>query len=139
MAFVLFVLAMIGTTVATDVVQRQSLATTWSGVNLPLLATDAMYFVGLFGLAVGYRRYWLVWSAGLQLACTVTHFGPLIDPATNAKLYRGLETVWILPMMLIMVVGIRTDRSMAELTPTIQPSSRFRRTSPADRSQPKVR
>lgn len=139
MAFVLFVLAMIGTTVATDVVQRQSLAATWSGVNLPLLGTDAMYFFGLFVLAVGYRRYWLVWSAGLQLACTVTHFGPLIDPATNAKLYRGLETVWILPMMLIMVVGIRTDRSMAELTPTIQPSSRFRRTSPADRSQPKVR
>lgn len=108
--FALFVLAMIGTTISTDVVVRQSLGTTWTGVNAPLLLTDFLYFVGLYVLALRSRRYWPIWSAGFQLLCVLTHFGPMLDPATRPKLYRGLETVWIMPMILTMVIGIDKDR-----------------------------
>jgi hypothetical protein len=112
-AFVLWVLAMIGTSVATDVLSSQRSGLAWTGMNAPLLATDFLYLVGLYILALTYRRYWLIWSAGLQLACVLTHFGPLVDPNANVKLYRAFETVWMLPMLVTMVLGISKDRKSA--------------------------
>jgi hypothetical protein len=110
-AFALWVLAMVGTTISTEVVYWQRFESAWKGMNAPLLATDFLYFVGLYCLTIKYRRYWLIWSAGLQLACVMTHFGPLIDPNANVKLYRALESVWMLPMLVTMVLGIHRDRS----------------------------
>jgi len=102
---------MVGTATTTEVLHWQRFAFAWSGINLPLFTTDLIYFIGLCALAILHARNWLVWSAGLQLACVLTHFGPLIDPATKASVYRGLETIWMPPMMITMVAGIAKDRS----------------------------
>lgn len=111
-AFALWVLAMIGTTFSTEILHWQKFEFAWTGINAPLFATDSLYFLGLFWVAISYRRYWLIWSAGLQLACVLTHFGPMVDPQANVKLYRALETVWMIPMMIIMILGIAIDRKL---------------------------
>jgi hypothetical protein len=108
-AFVLFVLAMAGTVISTDREHPQNLQT-WSQINVPLLITDSLYFLGLYVLALRSRKYWTIWSAGLQLLCVISHFGPLIDPVPRPKLYRGLEAFWMLPMLVTMVAGISLDR-----------------------------
>lgn len=127
-AFACFMMAMLGTTVATPgsgfagVVGLVKVEA-WSSVNPVLLATDTLYFLGLYAAALSCRRHWLIWSAGLQFVCVATHFGPLLDPGTNAKLYRGLETVWSIPMLATMVVGIFKDRRYERrVAPQYQPS-----------------
>jgi hypothetical protein len=107
--FLLFSLATAGTVVSTDREHWQNLQT-WSQINAPLLATDTLYFLGLYVLALTSKRNWPIWSAGFQLVCVASHFGPLLDPVPRPKLYRGLEAVWMLPMLITMVAGIWLDR-----------------------------
>lgn len=110
-AFALFLGAMVATYLTTAAGGLMgSLGEVWRGTNMPLLLTDAAYFLGLYALALRTRVHWTIWAAGLQLMCTLTHFGPLIDPYSDPKLYRALETVWMLPMLLTMVIGIAKDR-----------------------------
>lgn len=106
-AFVLFLCAMAGTTLATP---NYTGAERWTGVNWPLFATDLAYFLGLFGLMLFSRRYWPIYAAAFQLACVLSHFGPLLDPDTDPRLYRMLESAWMLPMLVAMTVGVAMDR-----------------------------
>lgn len=106
-AFVLFVCAMLGTYMATSFKGGREL---WTGANMPLLITDAAYFVGLYALALNSRKHWPIWSAGLQLMCMLTHFGPLVDRYSQPGLYRALESFWMVPMLITMVLGIAKDR-----------------------------
>jgi len=107
-AFALFVCAMGGTYLATALLG--DLQTFWTGANLPLLITDTAYFLGLYVLALRSRAYWTIWAAGLQLMCMLTHFGPLVDRYSSPGLYRALETFWMMPMLVTMVLGIAKDR-----------------------------
>ena len=110
-AFWLFCGAMAGTSISTGVVTAHGAKMVFGGaVSIPLLVTDFLYFIGLYLLALRSRNYWPIWSAGFQLLCVLTHFGPLLDPVARPKLYRALETVWILPMLLTMAIGIGLDR-----------------------------
>lgn len=109
-AFCLFLLSMIGSGIAEVVIDPGGLATTWTGFNAPLFLSDLVYFVGLYLLAFKSNRHWPAWSAGFQLLCVLAHLGPLLDPVLNPKFYRALESLWILPMLLTMVVGIARDR-----------------------------
>lgn len=110
-AFALFVMNTIGTILSTaSGLDRSADLSLWQHTNLGLFAADSLYVVGLYVLALRSRRYWPIWSAGFQLVCALTHFGPLLDPHTNAKLYRGLETVWMLPILVTMTIGIAKDR-----------------------------
>lgn len=109
-AFALFLLAMIGSAIAEVVIDPGGLATTWTGFNAPLFLADLIYFVGLYLLALKSKRYWPIWSAGFQLLCVLVHLGPLLDPVLNPKFYRALESMWIVPMLLTMVLGIARDR-----------------------------
>lgn len=105
--FALFALATLGTMYA---VPAQAGIASFDGLNVPLFVTDTAYLVGLYALALRFRKYWLVWSTGLQLMCVLTHFGPMIDSLSDPKIYRALESVWMIPMLITMVIGISKDR-----------------------------
>lgn len=83
--------------------------TGWHDLNVTLFVSDSLFFLGLYGLALCSRKHWPIWIAGVQLCCVVTHFGPLIDPDANAKLYRALETMWAIPIYAFLVVGVARD------------------------------
>lgn len=105
--FGLFVLASIATNYATPFHLGIE---NWDDLNIPLFITDTAYFIGLYALALCFRKYWLIWSAGLQLMCALTHFGPLVDGFSDPKVYRALESVWMIPMLITMAIGIAKDR-----------------------------
>lgn len=113
--FALFVACSIGTILATPLGTGMK---HWTGPNVPLFIADAAFLVGIYAVMLRYRRYWLIWFSGLQLMCVLTHLGPLIDSGFDPKLYRGLESVWMLPMLLAMVLGIARDRRAARLSGT---------------------
>ncbi len=112
-AFALFLGAMIATSVSIAVFQDLGLVSNWGAFNLPLFLADFLYFIGLYLLALRSKHYWPIWSAGFQLICVLTHFGPLIDPSVRPQLYRGMESVWMLPMLVTMVLGISLDHRVS--------------------------
>ncbi|WP_156841963.1 hypothetical protein [Novosphingobium aquimarinum] len=111
-AFVSFVAMTIGTIFATSESDEfRTHLSFWTGFNTLLFVTDLLYFAALFWIAGTSRRYWPIWSAGFALLCVLTHFGPLIDPASDSKIYRGLESFWQLPILATMVIGIARDKA----------------------------
>lgn len=109
--FLLFIGMTGGSIFATwrEPVARASLEA-WRGLNPLLFASDGFYFLGLVVLALTSQRYWPIWSAGFALSAVLTHFGPLLDPYSDPRLYRGLATIWQLPIFATMVIGIARDR-----------------------------
>jgi hypothetical protein len=111
-AFASFVAMTIGTIFATSQTDEfRTHLSFWTGFNPLLFVTDLLYFLALFWIAGTSRRYWPIWSAGFALICVLTHFGPLIDPASDSKIYRGLESFWQLPILATMVIGIAKDKA----------------------------
>jgi hypothetical protein len=83
---------------------------TWGRVNYYLWATDIAYFIALFLLAHRSPNYWPQWQAGFQLLAAMSHIGPLVDHGSDPHIYRALETVWMIPMLGTMVIGVNRDR-----------------------------
>jgi hypothetical protein len=111
-AFLPFVFASIGTKLATFVGQsftRPTMAR-WEQLNVPLLISDSIYLIGVAVIAYRTRKYWPIWSAGFMLLTVLAHAGPLLDPTSNPRIYRALESVWAVPMLITMVIGIAMDR-----------------------------
>lgn len=82
----------------------------WVGANLGLMLVDLAYFVGLYVLAVRTHRYWAIWCGGFQLLAFVASLAVVFEPTANPKLYRGLESVWAVPLLLVMARGLWLDR-----------------------------
>ncbi len=83
---------------------------TWTSPSVVLLAIDSCYLLALWALAVRSHRYWPIWAAGFQAISVVTHLARLIDESVVPKLYRAMESVWAIPILLAMVVGSELDR-----------------------------
>lgn len=111
-AFLFFVMTMVGTMVSTNLDPSFELTYVgpWDGFNWLLATSDACYFIAMTVISLRSRRFWPIWSAGLQFACVLTHFGPFLDHHSSPKLYRALETIWAIPIMGTMVLGIAKDR-----------------------------
>lgn len=108
-------IALLGTaTVATWLATR--LNHKWDAFNLYLFAVDAAFFLTLYALALRSRRYWPIWFAGFQLLAVASHFSVVALPDIDRKIYRGLETVWAVPMLVTMVIGITKDRRIGRRT-----------------------
>lgn len=112
LAFVSFVAMTVGTIFATSQSgEFRTHLSMWTGFNTLLFVTDLLYFVALTWIAGTSHRYWPIWSAGFALLCVLTHFGPLVDPESDSRIYRGLETFWQLPILATMVIGIAKDKA----------------------------
>ena len=81
----------------------------WASPNLALFLVDTSQFIALCVLAFRSGRYWPIWSAGFQLLAALTSVAILIDSNAAPRLYRALETVWALPMLLTMAAGTWID------------------------------
>lgn len=100
---IIFITASAGSAVATWSVP-------WLATNRGLFVIDAACWLLLVVLAHSSRRYWPIWTAGLQLISVATHAAMVIKPAATPHIYRALETFWAVPILLLMVAGITADR-----------------------------
>jgi hypothetical protein len=93
---------------------------TWDGMNVGIVFVDAFCWLALLWLALHSGRYWPIWAAGLQLAAFLTHLSRLLAPDIAPRAYDALVAFWSLPILAIMLIGIRKD---AHAGKTIQTKS----------------
>ena len=86
--------------------------------EVALFLVDLALLGGLYALMLKSKAYWPIWMTGFHLVAVVTHLSTMIVPEFGWKIYRALETVWALPVLVSMLVGIARDRT-AEIRATI--------------------
>jgi hypothetical protein len=47
---------------------------------------------------------------GFHLVAVVTHFSTLLTPDFTPRIYRALESVWAIPVLLSLLIGVEKDR-----------------------------
>jgi hypothetical protein len=47
---------------------------------------------------------------GFHLIAVTTHLSTLLAPEFTPRIYRGMETLWAVPITLSMMIGIMLDR-----------------------------
>ena len=82
---------------------------TLDGMNFGIVIVDALCWLALLWLALHSGRYWTIWAAGLQLAAFLTHLSRLLAPDIAPRAYDALVAFWSLPILAIMLLGIRMD------------------------------
>lgn len=81
----------------------------WSGTPFWLLLADTSFMVFLYALALLSRRFWPLWMAGFQLVTVATHVASLTGPAFLPRLYTAMSTLWSVPILLVMLIGVILD------------------------------
>ncbi len=82
----------------------------WGRIELLILAVDAALLAGLYALMLSSRRFWPVWMTGFHLVAVVTHLATLLAPGFTPAIYRALESLWAIPVLLSLLIGVALDR-----------------------------
>lgn len=85
----------------------------WNYAELAVFIVDFSLLVSLYVLMLASRRYWLIWMTGFHLIAVVTHLSAMVTPVFTPQIYRAMESVWAIPMLLSMLLGINLDRKAA--------------------------
>jgi hypothetical protein len=85
----------------------------WGQVETARMGVDAALLVGLYALTLHSQRYWPVWMTGFHLIAVTTHVSVMLVPHYTPTIYRAMQSVWALPVLLSMVIGIAADRQRA--------------------------
>jgi hypothetical protein len=86
------------------------LAGSWQATQYWLMMVDLITFVALLWLMLQSDRYWPVWVSACQLMTVLSHVATLLLQSYSDRIYEGLNTVWIIPLMLFTIIGIELDR-----------------------------
>ena len=86
----------------------------WARTEIGVMSVDVLLLLGLYALMLRSQRYFPIWMVGFQLASVVTHLSTVLAPDFAPRVYRGLESVWALPITISLVVGIYLDRRKSE-------------------------
>ncbi|MEJ7926100.1 hypothetical protein WG908_04930 [Sphingobium sp. AN641] len=86
------------------------LAGSWQGTQIWLLMVDGLFFVSLVWLMLRSPSYWPIWAAASQMMTVLTHVVTLIIETFSDRIYEGLSTVWVIPLLLFTLIGIEQDR-----------------------------
>lgn len=87
----------------------QMLVPSWTATHLPILTIDVLLWLGLLRLMLNSRHYWPIWMAAAQTLTVTTHLATGFIADFDQGVYAGLGTVWAIPCLLSMVVGIALD------------------------------
>lgn len=93
--------------VATYIAQENS---DWRVTHLRLMLVDGLFFVAMIWLMLRSASYWPIWAAACQLMTVLTHVATFILRSFSDRIYEGLSTVWVIPLMLFTIIGIELDR-----------------------------
>ena len=87
---------------------------TWGSTELAVFAVDSALLAGFYGLMLASRRFWPIWMTGFHLIAVVTHFSTLLAPDFTPAIYRALESVWAIPVLISLLLGVELDRRAAK-------------------------
>lgn len=83
---------------------------TWHGTQIWLALVDMLLLAALVWLMLRSSSYWPIWAAASQLLTVLTHAATLLLHTFSERIYEGLSTVWVMPLLLFTIVGIELDR-----------------------------
>lgn len=81
----------------------------WNQPNLQVFIIDTALLVGLYIVTINSHRYWPIWFTGLHLLTVLSHLQALVAGIFGARLYFALESVWSLPKLLVLLIGVILD------------------------------
>lgn len=82
----------------------------WSDPQHAVLAVDLVLLFALARIALRSDRWFPIWFAGFHLVAVVSHLASLIATGFAAKVYFIFQSIWTLPMLLTLVIGVALDR-----------------------------
>jgi hypothetical protein len=71
---------------------------------------DVTLLAGLLLIALRSSSYWPLWMVAFHLVSVTTHVATIAQPQLSPLIYFALQSFWSLPLLLVMVAGIRLDR-----------------------------
>ncbi|MBO9579670.1 MAG: hypothetical protein J7498_02120 [Sphingobium sp.] len=95
----------------------------WRATVYLVFWIDLLCLIGFLFLALRSRHYWPLWFAGLHLVAVLVHLVTIITPHFLPKAYVALQAFWAIPMLVIMVAGIRRDRQAMKESAFLPPCS----------------
>lgn len=84
----------------------------WQEPEWAVFLVDLALLIGLYALMVRSRRYWPIWMTGFHLVAVTSHLSAVAAPDFAREIYRAVETVWALPVLICMLIGVAKDRSV---------------------------
>ncbi|WP_447726027.1 hypothetical protein [Sphingomonas koreensis] len=98
----------VGAVAATALATRDPQA--WADPHLPALAVDLALLGALIWVVLHSNRWFPLWFTGFHLVAVVSHLASALAPGFAPKLYFLLQSLWSVPMLLTLVIGITLDR-----------------------------
>lgn len=98
----------VGAVAATALATRDPKA--WADPHLPALIVDLALLVALMWVVSWSSRWFPTWFAGFHLVAVVSHLASVLAPGFAPKLYFLLQSLWSVPMLLTLVIGVMLDR-----------------------------
>jgi hypothetical protein len=84
---------------------------TWQTINHAVMLVDGLVWVALMGFMLRSRRYFPIWMAAAQTNTLLSHGATMIAAVFDHHIYAGIATIWAIPCMFSMVLGIALDRT----------------------------
>ncbi len=78
-----------------------------------MLALDTLSLVLKLAVAFASTRRWPIWVAALQLNTVLAEAAILMSPAFRNEFYYAMATIWAIPTLLVMSLGLAIDRRRA--------------------------
>jgi hypothetical protein len=75
-----------------------------------MLAIDVLSFALKLGVALASSRRWPIWVAAFQLNTVLAETAIQLSPVFRNQFYYAMSTIWAVPTLLVMVVGLTWDR-----------------------------
>ncbi|PKP91113.1 MAG: hypothetical protein CVT77_13160 [Alphaproteobacteria bacterium HGW-Alphaproteobacteria-16] len=85
-------------------------AEAWRNPHLAAMLVDTALLIALIWIALRSDRWFPIWFAGLHLVATLSHLASALAPGFAPKIYFLLQSLWSLPMLVILVLGVARDR-----------------------------
>lgn len=80
-----------------------------------MFALDIVSLGLKLAVAFASTRRWPIWVAAFQLNTVLAEAAILLSPAFRGEFYYAMATIWALPALLVMSLGLAFDRRQARL------------------------
>jgi len=91
-------------------IPAQMLQQSWGGEIWPVVLVDTLLLAGLYWISMRTDRFWPLWVTGFHMITMTAHLAALLAPTFPARIYFGLTTIWTIPLLLVILVGVTLDR-----------------------------
>lgn len=81
------------------------LGTSWTGVEVSILAIDVAALTALTGLALTSDRFWPIWATAFHLLAVAIHSAMMVAPQITPWAFATGAAFWAYPMLLALAIG----------------------------------